>query len=97
MFCCQLQRCYDALMRTTVTLDPDVETLLRRRMRERRLGFKQALNEALRAGLAADAPGSSPPTPSFELGEPLVPLDKALQLAAELEDTELARRLAVRK
>lgn len=84
-------------MRTTVTLDPDVETLLRRRMRERGVGFKQALNETLRAGLAADSPGSSPPTPVFDLGEPLVPLDKALQLAAELEDTALVRRLAVRK
>ena len=35
-------------MRTTVTLDPDVERLVRDVMRERGLSFKQALNEALR-------------------------------------------------
>ena len=39
-------------MRTTVTLDPDVETLVRDVMRERGVSFKQALNEALGRGLA---------------------------------------------
>jgi hypothetical protein len=42
-------------MRTTVTLDADTEELLRRRMRERGVSFKVALNEAIRAGLAARA------------------------------------------
>jgi hypothetical protein len=31
------------------------------------------------------------------MGEPSLPLTKALQLAAELEDDELTRRLAARK
>lgn len=39
-------------MRTTVTLDPDVEVLLKLTMRQRGVPFKQALNEALCAGLA---------------------------------------------
>jgi hypothetical protein len=39
-------------MRTTVTLDDDVAALLRKRQKERRLGFKEALNEALREALA---------------------------------------------
>jgi hypothetical protein len=39
-------------MRTTVTLDPDVERLVKDAMRERGLSFKQALNEALRRDLA---------------------------------------------
>jgi len=43
-------------MRTTVTLDPDVEQLLRDAMQQRRRGFKEVLNQAIRAGLAA--PGS---------------------------------------
>jgi len=44
--------CHDA-MRTTVTLDPDVEALLREAVRERGEPFKQVLNAAVRAGLEA--------------------------------------------
>jgi hypothetical protein len=85
-------------MRTTVTLDPDVEALLRRAMRERQLSFKEALNQAVRSGLTARAPSSAFRTPTFRMGfEPTVPLDKALRLAAELEDEELVRKLASHK
>ena len=86
------------LMRTTITLDPDVEVLVRKAMRERGLSFKQAVNEAIRAGLAprSDLPAAG--TPTFRMGfNPVIPLDKALRLAAELEDEELTRKLAVRK
>ncbi len=38
-------------MRTTVTLEPDVERLLRESMQRGRKTFKQALNEAIRRGL----------------------------------------------
>ena len=38
-------------MRTTVTLDPDVERLIRDAMKERDISFKEALNEAARIGL----------------------------------------------
>ena len=38
-------------MRTTVTLDRDVERLLREAMHRSRSGFKQTLNAAIRAGL----------------------------------------------
>ena len=34
-------------MRTTVTLDPDTEDVIRRLMRDRGLTFKQAVNEAI--------------------------------------------------
>ena len=40
-------------MRTTVTLDPDVEQRLRELMRHSGAGFKQALNDALRRGLGS--------------------------------------------
>ncbi|MTV27827.1 antitoxin [Nitriliruptoraceae bacterium ZYF776] len=79
-------------MRTTVTLDPDVEAHLRRVMRERGIGFKQALNDAVRRGFA-QAP-STVEIPTFSLGEATVPLDGALRLAADLEDEELVRRAA---
>jgi hypothetical protein len=43
-------------MRTTVTLDRDVEQLLRDAMQRHRQSFKEALNQAIRNGLAsADA------------------------------------------
>jgi hypothetical protein len=82
-------------VRTTVTLDPDVESLLKRNMRERGLTFKEAVNEAIRAG----ATGPSPPPvgrpfPTADMGEPLIDVTKALRLAGELEDQELAARLA---
>ena len=39
-------------MRTTVTLDKDVERLLREAMHRLRRSFKQTLNDALRSSLA---------------------------------------------
>jgi len=84
--------------RTTVTLDADVEALLKRIMRERGLSFKEAVNQALRAGLLDRTDGTPSSTPTFSMGfRPDIPFDKALQLAAELEDEELVRRLAARK
>lgn len=41
-------------MRTTLTLDPDVEAMLEAHRRRHRLGLKEAVNEALRRGLQAD-------------------------------------------
>ena len=82
-------------MRTTVTLDPDVEELVKRAMRERSLSFKDALNAAVRAGASSRRPGSAPPTTTYDMGEPLVDVTKALRLAGELEDRERAARLAV--
>lgn len=83
-------------MRTTVTLDPDTDAIVRRLMRERSLTFKQAVNAAIRSGAA---PRTRRPvrTPTFDMGTPLVPIDKALGLAAELEDAELVRKMAARK
>jgi hypothetical protein len=81
-------------VRTTVTLDPDTRALVERAMRDRGLSFKEAVNEGIRAGLGT--PGSRPRTYTTprELGPARVDLTKALQLAAELEDDTLARRLA---
>ncbi len=38
-------------MRTTVTMDPDVAAAVRRVRRERGMGFSEAVNELIRAGL----------------------------------------------
>lgn len=45
-------------MRTTVTLDEDVERLLREAMHRSRCGFKDTLNAALRAGLGRTTAGT---------------------------------------
>lgn len=84
-------------MRTTVTLESDADAIVRRLMRERGLSFKQAVNEAIRAGAGRGARRRSHRTPTFDMGAPLLPLDKALRLAAELEDEELIRKMSVRK
>lgn len=83
MLCCH--------MRTTVTLDDDVEQLIRQRMAARQVSFKQALNDAIRDGAAGRA-AQRFTTRTADLGVPSVNLDKALQIAADLEDEELIRR-----
>lgn len=80
-------------MRTTVTLDEDVEQLIRRRMTERQVSFKKALNDAIRDGAVGRAGPRSFVTRTADLGTPTINLDRALQLAGELEDEELVRRL----
>ncbi len=87
-------------MRTTVTLDPDVQALLKRAMREQDLSFKQALNDAVRTGMrkpAASAKAARFVQRSFKLGRPLVDLTKANALAGELEDAELVQRMRRRR
>ncbi len=78
-------------MRTTITLDGDTEQLVRKRMRERGLTFKQAVNELIRRGASA---GTTPfETATASMGESRVNLDRALQIAADLEDDELIRKM----
>ncbi len=84
-------------MRTTVTLDADTEQLIRRRMSDRRISFKQALNDAIRAGCATPGEPVAFRTPTASMGPPIVSLDRALQLVADLEDDELVRKLALGK
>jgi len=43
---------HDDDMRTTVTLDPDVDRLLKEEMRRSGTTFRQALNQAIRRALA---------------------------------------------
>ena len=80
-------------MRTTVTLDPDVESMLRKEVRRRGEPFKQVLNNAIRAGLRNTRPRAEAFKPlTFNMGKPSVDLTKASSLAAELEDFELIGR-----
>ncbi len=86
-------------MRTTVTLDPDVMAKLRQVARERGESFKAVLNGAVRAGLAPSGRRSRGyRMPSQRMGvRPGIDLDRALHLAADSEDAEIVRKLALRK
>lgn len=87
-------------MRTTVSIDPELQTRVRDLARERGVSFREALNDVLRRGLAP--PGRDRArryeVPARPLGlRPGIDLDKALALAAGLEDDEIVRRLELRK
>ena len=87
-------------MRTTVTLDPDVERLLKDAMRERAISFKEALNEAARIGLRGKEPKRARKfvQKTFRMGaNQEFRWDKALAAADAIEDAELTRRLSLRK
>jgi hypothetical protein len=87
-------------MRTTVTLDPDVVAKLKEEMRKRDISFKEALNSNVRRGLERGEAKPRPyrlPPPQRMGAKPGVNLDKALQLAGELEDSETMRKLQLGK
>lgn len=74
-------------MRTTITLTPESESLIQRLMRDRRLTFKDAVNEAIARGLTPSSKAIE--TPTFDLGHPSIPVEHALQVAGDLEDEAL--------
>lgn len=85
-------------MRTTLTLDEEVADQLKAEARRRRLPFKTVVNRALRLGLERLAPTRRKAAfrqRTFRLGAPAANFDKALQLAALLEDEETLRTLTV--
>ena len=81
-------------MRTTVTLDEDVAQQIRQRMRERRAGFKEVLNELLRRGLQSPEGREPYSAPTFRMEvRSEVDLTKALSLASAMEDEEILHEL----
>jgi hypothetical protein len=87
-------------MRTTVTLDPDVERLIKDAMRERSMSFKEALNQAARDGLRVKISKTAKKfvQKTYPLGEAKgFRWEKALAISDAIEDEELARKLSLRK
>jgi hypothetical protein len=89
-------------MRTTLTIDDGIAKSLKALAHRTGKPFKQVVNETLQAGLAArEVPAKARPyrVKPASLGGvlPGVDLTKALQLAASLEDEEIARKLELRK
>lgn len=74
-------------MRTTVTLDRDVQILIEKTMQERGETFKQVLNDSIRTGLNQGKPVDVVPTvPTFHMGwNRDMDLEKSGQILAEGE------------
>jgi hypothetical protein len=79
----------------TVTLDEDVVERLKALARRRNTSFSSVLTSVVRAGLSAAPSGAEPyVTPSRAMRlRPGADIERALQLAAALEDEEIARKL----
>ena len=75
-------------MRTTVSLDADVQNMLKEAAHRSGKPFKVTLNDAICAGLRPQhvAQAAAPTWPVFDMGQPLVDLTKAMVLADELDD-----------
>ena len=88
-------------MRTTLTISDELMDRLKREARRSRRPFKAVVDDALRLGVDRLRPPARRRAfrqRTFRLGfPPGTQLDKALQLAARLEDEETARKLALGK
>jgi hypothetical protein len=90
-------------MRTTITLTPEAESLVKRAMQARASSFKEVVNEAI---VAALAPSHTAPfrATTYSLGQahpervaPGYSLDQALALAGALEDEALLDKMELGK
>lgn len=83
-------------MRTTLTIDADVEQLLQREQRRTNSSMKTVVNDALRIGLGFR--GKPPKLRRFKVEphafgfKPGVDVERLNQLVDELEANEIARR-----
>ena len=89
-------RCYDAIVCSTVRIDDDLMVELKRRAHDAGISLTRMLNRTLRVGLASPERLRGDARPykqrTVTMGRPLADLDKALALAADLEDEEAARK-----
>jgi hypothetical protein len=83
-------------MRTTITLTAEAEALVKNAMAERRVSFKDVVNEAIVRALDTK-PRKIVSLPTHDMGPSLVNLDKANQIAGELEDEEILRKMSMGK
>lgn len=85
-------------VRTTLTLSNENYRRLRKVAVEQDKSFKDVVNDALAAGLGQNVSARPYKTKVYDFGgDALVPIDKALTLAGELEDEALIRKLELGK
>jgi hypothetical protein len=89
------------VMRTTLSIEDETLERLREVAKRSKLPFREVVSRTLRLGLERLDPRPERPAyaaTTFSMGfPPHLNLDKALHLAAGLEDDETARKLQVRK
>lgn len=87
-------------MRSTVRIDDDLMIALRARAHAESVSLTRVINRTLRAGLDRPTSDGSRTRPFVQktvaMGQPKVDLDKALALAARLEDEEVVRKQTLR-
>lgn len=88
-------------MRTTVRVDDELLEQLKAQAQKEKVSLTRLINRTLKAGLQVGR-ARRPKRPLYReraqaLGAPRVSLDKALALAAALEDEEIVREFALRK
>lgn len=88
-------------MRTTVRIDDELLRKLKEQARKEDTSMNRLLDRTLRAGMRATSkPSSRRPRyreRTHAMGSPRITLDKALALAAALEDKEIVRKVLGRK
>lgn len=89
------------VMRTTVRIDDDLLQEIKARAARDDVSMTRMLNRVIREGLEAVARHTGRPKRYVErpvsMGSPRLEVDKAMLLAAGLEDEETLRKLALRK
>lgn len=88
-------------MRTTVRVDDELLERLKAQARTEKVSVTQVLNRVLKVGLQAGG-ARRRAQPAYRqrvhaMGVPRLALDKALALAATLEDEEIVHELTLRK
>jgi hypothetical protein len=88
-------------MRTTIRVEDEILERLKAQAQKENVSLTRLINRTLRAGLQAGV-ARRPKRPIYHeraraLGTPRTSLDKALALAAAIEDEQIARKLALRK
>jgi hypothetical protein len=88
-------------MRTTIRVEDELLERLKAQAQREKVSLTRLINRTLKAGLQTGA-ARRPKRSIYRerphaLGTPRVPLDKALRIAAALEDEEIVRKLALRK
>lgn len=88
-------------MRTTVRIEEDLLRDLKKRASAEKASLTDTLNEMIRRGLRVEEAQAKKKRrfrqKTYDMGEPLVDISKALTLAGQLEDEETLRKLAQHK
>jgi len=90
-----------SIVRTTIRIDDELLERLKEQARRENTSLTRLIERTLRAGMQTSRTRVQPRRrrrePSHAMGVPRIKLDKALAVAAALEDEELVRKALGRK